>query len=80
MFSKGSLLTSQIVRKEVRQLARQPVSRAADTVDPVQPVILSVYLEVPFAATDMCVVLLRVCELKLIHIVSFNEAKELESL
>ena len=80
VFSKGRLWTSQIVRKEVRQLARQPDSRPVDTVGPVQSLIISVCLEVPFAATDMCIVLLRRCELTLIHVVTSSEANELVSL
>ena len=47
---------SQRARKEVCHLARQPDSRPADPLVPVQSVILSVYLEVPLAATDMGVV------------------------
>jgi hypothetical protein len=80
VFRKRCLWTSQIVRKEVRQLARQPASRPSDTVDTVQSVILSVYLEFPFAATDMCVVLRRRCELTLILVATSNEVNELVSL
>ena len=72
--------SSQTERKEVCYLARQPDSRPFDTVDPVQPVILSFSLELPFAATEMCVVLLRRCELTVIHVVTSNEANELVSL
>jgi hypothetical protein len=80
VFSKCSLWSSQRGKKEVCHLARQPDSRPTDTVDPVQSVILPFSLELPFAATEMCVILLRRCELTLIHVVTSNEANELVSL